>query len=464
MNQVVNLHERASIEKQLSELNEPLRDLENYVLSQLSEHHEGEGQRAIRFVVPRRGVKSLDSIVRKIERWRMKECDSTYSFDQVHDLIGAKVLCPYPTDVEQVARWLYEAERPFSIEPTIETAREQSEEYAKDRGYRGLHFRVRKKTSPHSRPCVKFEIQVKTLLEKAWDAKTHEVSYKREEEIDKDLLKHMKLLSEPLVAIDSQTEVVKDQILRDETLRLQRRAAATFSSLIRIEPNRFEKYGFPKNAIEDPSGLVTRKAYIRERLDQLEEAEGLGGALCTAYAVLSLASQRADDRVTALQKAVQWVGESDPQSPEYLRTQGTAAYIHGCLGDPLTSFTILEKALDVGEAQQSTDAGLMDDLRSNYVYFTADFRDSSRKTRASRYLSELNSTNPAYVDTIGFFKIVFGEQADDIEDGRKLVRESNDNLKGTDLESTSDAFYAMHEELALGRLLEMLSRTQARAS
>ena len=179
---------------------------------------------------------------------------------------------------------------------------------------------------------------------------------------------------------------------------------------------------------------------------------------------LSLASQMADDRVTALQKAVQWVGESDPQSPEYLRTQGTAAYIHGCLGDPLTSFTILEKALDVGEAQQSTDAGLMDDLRSNYVYFTADFRDSSRKTRAERYLSELNSTNPAYVDTIGFFKIVFGEQADDIEDGRKLVRESNDNLKGTDLESTSDAFYAMHEELALGRLLEMMSTTHARAS
>jgi ppGpp synthetase/RelA/SpoT-type nucleotidyltranferase len=98
--------------------------------------------------------------------------------------------------------------------------RDEHARHDKAFGYRGYHYALQLAgallDSNDDLASLRCEVQIKTMLEEAWDAKTHELSYRREEDIDPDLLLRMKQLSDALQLLDQQSEAVKIEIARQQ--------------------------------------------------------------------------------------------------------------------------------------------------------------------------------------------------------------------------------------------------------
>lgn len=169
-------------------------------------------------------VKSFGNIIEKIEK-RRKEKDPTYGYGNLPDIIAVTVLCPYKSDTEEFIPWL---ENSFDI---IE------QEYQDNPlGHRGYHYTV---TVPDETALahpdfrdVRCEIQVKTILEEAFDAKSHDLTFKeRSGPVDEELKNQFGVLSSALKGIDEQSEFLKDLIMREERELELRREAATLAYL-----------------------------------------------------------------------------------------------------------------------------------------------------------------------------------------------------------------------------------------
>lgn len=125
--------------------------------------------RFIRVVLSRHEPKSLDSVIDKISRQRKN--NPNYDFNDVDDLIGIKILCPYLSNAKEVGEWLYK-KKDFTITPTTQ----KQAWVSRKTGYRGYHFIA--EPNPGTYPDwmgLKCEIQVKTMCQEAWDAQTHDI-------------------------------------------------------------------------------------------------------------------------------------------------------------------------------------------------------------------------------------------------------------------------------------------------
>ncbi len=89
------------------------------VVAQLRSFAARAGLRHVRLVAPRPQVKTWSSVVDKINRRRrlQKASERRYQFSDVNDLVGAKVLCAYLSDVTAVLDWLFR-QRSFRVTPT----------------------------------------------------------------------------------------------------------------------------------------------------------------------------------------------------------------------------------------------------------------------------------------------------------------------------------------------------------
>ena len=118
-------------------------------------------------------LKSWSSILDKIREKRQKE-DENYTYDDLPDIIALTVLCAYPSDVKEVIPWLRKA---FDIKNSDADARRFN-----PRGHRAYHYIVSARSDvllAHPELIgVKCEIQIKTLLDEALDAKTHDLTYR----------------------------------------------------------------------------------------------------------------------------------------------------------------------------------------------------------------------------------------------------------------------------------------------
>ncbi|MEK7856269.1 MAG: RelA/SpoT domain-containing protein, partial [Acidobacteriota bacterium] len=212
--------------------------LQKIIFDDLESFARSSGKKFIRTVIPRADVKELGSILKKIVRKRTKEGKPDYAFDHMEDCIGIKVVTPYISEIIHVVRYLF-MNPSFKITPTVDlnnfdpTANPAL--VFRDTGYRGHHFTVRLQgqllqRNPEARGVC--EVQIKTILEEGWDAKTHDVSFKPRGRVAQELERHMKLVSDALNVIDQQSEVIKDQIKAEETRDLTRREAAVLVYLV----------------------------------------------------------------------------------------------------------------------------------------------------------------------------------------------------------------------------------------
>ena len=158
----------------------------------------------------------------KIREKRQKE-DENYTYDDLPDIIALTVLCAYPSDVKEVIPWLRKA---FDIKNSDADARRFN-----PRGHRAYHYIVSARSDvllAHPELIgVKCEIQIKTLLDEALDAKTHDLTYKPgRRRVPKEMKEQFAILSSSLRAIDGQSEFLKDLIMFEERERALRREAA----------------------------------------------------------------------------------------------------------------------------------------------------------------------------------------------------------------------------------------------
>src|SRR5271163_749662 len=154
-------------------------------------------------------VKTFESIIKKINTKRRKR--PKYSYDDLEDMIALTVLCPYPSDAQAFIGWM---RRAFEVKPEDVTGGPRKD----PSGHRGYHCVVSaKRQTATNLPYlknVKCEFQVKTILEEAFDAKTHDLTYKPTvKQINPELVKQFAVLSGALEAIDGQSEFLKTLIL-----------------------------------------------------------------------------------------------------------------------------------------------------------------------------------------------------------------------------------------------------------
>ncbi len=134
-------------------------------------------------------VKALDSFLAKFQNRGLTPAEA---FENITDMVGARIVCLFPEDLEKVHLFLMECggfvfqDRPIAyvwddlpwISPEGFTISRKAS------GYGSVHYLARlspKLVAPHSGlDSVTFEIQVRTLMQEAWAALEHSVGYKND--------------------------------------------------------------------------------------------------------------------------------------------------------------------------------------------------------------------------------------------------------------------------------------------
>lgn len=124
-----------------------------------------------------------------------------YPLQDVPDIIGLTVVVVYPSDIDVVCRFV-DGNRAWQV--VKKKPRNQD-------GYRAFHYELRLQDPQYS--GVRCEVQVKTMLNDAWSAKTHDLTYKpRGLLVPQFLVAQFGNLSDRLHAIDRETEALKTEI------------------------------------------------------------------------------------------------------------------------------------------------------------------------------------------------------------------------------------------------------------
>ena len=100
-------------------------------------------------------------------------------FEKFDDIAGVRCTCEYLDDVYEVLEYIKENPllRVIEIDDKIDNCTKE--------GYRGIHIivftKIYYKGILHEN--VKVEIQLRTSFQNAWSMKTHQLTYKREDDI-----------------------------------------------------------------------------------------------------------------------------------------------------------------------------------------------------------------------------------------------------------------------------------------
>ncbi len=120
-------------------------------------------------------VKSPVSIARKLQR-RNLELTFRNITDEIHDVAGVRVICPYISDVYTVAR-LLENQSDLTVLETRDYIQRP-----KESGYRSLHLIAEVPVClSDATENVKAELQLRTISMDSWATLEHELRYKSPE-------------------------------------------------------------------------------------------------------------------------------------------------------------------------------------------------------------------------------------------------------------------------------------------
>ena len=414
----------------------------------------------IRFVLARQDIKDLKSVVTKINRKRKKQPD--YDFDLIEDLVGIKVICPYTSSAKEVMDKMFR-QPSFKVEPhTIDEALRTTRS-----GYRGWHFVA--EPSPElinikpSFMSAKCEIQIKTMIQEAWDAQTHDITYKQEELVDERLLSLLKNQSEMLASHDAQSENFRGMIQEFEEKEKEHRciAAATYLYLSTSSGifDYFRKYCnldlelqrreiFPLSSIN--------MARVNGFIDCYRRKKHLDKDLIKFVAYIALNQEEIEQERMALAFAREFL-TMNPQNPS---AEDAIAGIYWALNR-------FEEAIKHGNyaiKKAMNNGDNISPYQDNYCYWVADAvrahidvkNDVRRQVfECSNRLSQEHPNNPKYLDTAAFVKISMGNTVEDIKSGRELLKRSRDLIMMSSDEETQKiyrVFSERHEKLAKSRL------------
>lgn len=171
-------------------------------------------------------VKRRDSVATKLMR-----PDRTYgSLWELTDLIGLRVITYFEDGVDRVAR-LLEAHLPVDFHHSVDKRTSS----AHDRfGYRSLHYICRLPPEAHAQHEVRYEIQIRTLLEHAWAEIEHDLGYKSRESVPAAARRRLNRLAGMLELADQEFVAIRRELADYATTLPARIASADEVGLDRL--------------------------------------------------------------------------------------------------------------------------------------------------------------------------------------------------------------------------------------
>lgn len=151
-------------------------------------------------------IKSQESILRKMEKQGLP-LTFGYMMDYIHDVAGIRVICPFITDVYQIARLLIG-------QPDVELV--QIKDYIrepKENGYRSLHMIVTVEVHfSDRRKKVPVEIQLRTIAMNFWASTEHQLRYKKERNFTEEIHRQLKECADIMAEADQRMQKLAENL------------------------------------------------------------------------------------------------------------------------------------------------------------------------------------------------------------------------------------------------------------
>jgi len=171
-------------------------------------------------------VKHRDSVAAKLVR-----PDRTYgSLWELTDLVGLRVITYFEDGVDRVGR-LLEAHLPVDFHHSVDKRKPSSDDRF---GYRSLHYVCRLAPDAHAQHELRYEIQVRTLLEHAWAEIEHDLGYKSRDSVPAAARRRLNRLAGLLELADQEFVAIRRELADYATTLPARIASADEVALDRL--------------------------------------------------------------------------------------------------------------------------------------------------------------------------------------------------------------------------------------
>ena len=151
-------------------------------------------------------IKSAESIAKKMERKGLPMTLSCLT-NNIYDIAGIRVICPFITDVYEVARMLL-SQTDVELIQVKDYIREP-----KKNGYRSLHLIVKISVffSDGMRQ-VPVEVQMRTIAMNFWASTEHQIRYKKDKVITPEMHARLKKCADIMADADYQMQKLAEEI------------------------------------------------------------------------------------------------------------------------------------------------------------------------------------------------------------------------------------------------------------
>jgi ppGpp synthetase/RelA/SpoT-type nucleotidyltranferase len=455
--------ERQHIETQLNARRRDYEEVSNFVMRECL-RFKVAFPKLVRVVFSREPqVKELPSLIKKIEDERARRAenndDTHYGFDDIRDIIALTILVPFWSDTAAVIEWLKDT---FYVPPAL-----NDEKALRDipDGHRAYHYiilikarTIKAEANRDSWSNIPCEIQIKSLLSEAWDAKAHDLTYKTgRRNVSNEVKDQFGVLARILRGIDDQSEFLKNLIENEEEELRSRRDACRQMYLAD------ERHDEPTATLADKLKITSDLSVTRiaETLRGEALARPVDRPLCYLAAHCSLDHE---DDPTLQRLALEIVNKheqrTDGTKEEKCKRLFRAASIKWALGLHSQAIDGISRAIAL--ATELNDSETVGEGKYQYVYFAADWEvagstvvPAAIKERATEYTSDeqllaLSEKDPDFLDTRGFFLIAFGTSGE-IRHGWNMVTRAYTE-RSTSPHKQYQLFHEYHEYAAIRRL------------
>ena len=156
-------------------------------------------------------IKSPESILKKLHT-RGYDISLESIIENLHDVAGIRVICPFIDDIYEVAQMLTKQDDVTLIE---------TKDYIqnpKENGYRSLHLILEIPVffSDRKQP-MKVEVQIRTIAMDFWASLDHQLRYKKDVEHAEQISADLKDCADIISATDQRMQIIKYQIYGDKS-------------------------------------------------------------------------------------------------------------------------------------------------------------------------------------------------------------------------------------------------------
>lgn len=188
-------------------------------------------------------VKDREECIKKFERKYLKKLEDAkeeYEIkDHITDIIGVRIVCYYETDIDHIKTILLSNFTLIDETDKAHAIEEKDDVF----GYKALHLDLRLNSDRLSLPeydrfkNVRFEVQIRTIVQDAWSVLDHKIKYKRN--IPHDLKRRINRMAALFELADQEFVHIKHETIRFEEKAKEKGSDETEASGISDELNAF---------------------------------------------------------------------------------------------------------------------------------------------------------------------------------------------------------------------------------